>query len=142
MIPYPCWLPSASAVRIRNVASCIARSVIHTLYTVGLAVARPPELPRRWAGQAARRERRCLDHDQAVSGRASSPCFGPSALQQPHLGVPGRCRCGLGRRHRREGDPTTPAGAPDSSVAEFDREPPVRSVAEAFLGAREVTATK
>src|SRR6266576_821098 len=45
MIPYPCWLPSASAVRIRNVASCIARSVIHTLYTVGLAVARPPELP-------------------------------------------------------------------------------------------------
>ena len=28
-----------SAVRIRNVASCIARSVIHTLYTAGLAVA-------------------------------------------------------------------------------------------------------
>src|SRR6266481_2048723 len=70
MIPYPCWLPSASAVRIRNVASCIARSVIHTLYTVGLAAARPPELPRRWAGQAAHRERCCLDHDQAVFG----PC--------------------------------------------------------------------
>ena len=25
MIPYPCWAPSASAVRIMKVASCIAR---------------------------------------------------------------------------------------------------------------------
>src|SRR5882757_2552178 len=48
MIPYPCWLPSASAVRIRNVASCIARSVILTLYTAELAVPKP-----RLAGQGA-----------------------------------------------------------------------------------------
>src|ERR1700722_11463626 len=37
-IPYPCWLPSASAVRIRKVASCIARSAIATVYTVELAM--------------------------------------------------------------------------------------------------------
>src|SRR3984957_12614006 len=42
MIPYPCWLPSASAVRIRKVASCIARIAIPTLYIVELAVASPP----------------------------------------------------------------------------------------------------
>jgi hypothetical protein len=38
MIPYPCWDPSASAVKIRNVASCIALLLIPSLYTDELAV--------------------------------------------------------------------------------------------------------
>src|SRR5260370_41228282 len=75
MIPYPCWLPSASAVRIRNVASCIARSVILTLYTAELAVATLPELPHR--------------HDHAgvrVTARGSRPGNGGTGL--PHGAAP------------------------------------------------------
>src|ERR1700678_2964090 len=45
MIPYPCWLPLASAVRIMKVASCIARIAIQTLYTVERAIASPPSRP-------------------------------------------------------------------------------------------------
>src|SRR6201995_3338745 len=41
MIPYPCWLPDASAVRIRNVASCIARVLITATYIDELAVGSP-----------------------------------------------------------------------------------------------------
>jgi hypothetical protein len=46
MIPYPCWVPDASAVRIKNVASCIARVLITATYIDELAVASPysPEL--------------------------------------------------------------------------------------------------
>ena len=43
-------------------------------------MASPPGLPRRRAYQAASGQRHWLDHDQAVSGRASSPRPGPSAL--------------------------------------------------------------
>src|SRR6185437_9871117 len=39
MIPYPCWVPDASAVRMRNVASCIARLLITATYIDELAVA-------------------------------------------------------------------------------------------------------
>lgn len=39
MIPPPCWLPSARAIRIRQVPSCITRVVITTLYIVELSVA-------------------------------------------------------------------------------------------------------
>src|SRR5262245_54632572 len=41
MIPYPCWLPFASAVRIMKVASCIARTGMQTLYTAERAIASP-----------------------------------------------------------------------------------------------------
>src|SRR5262249_58244457 len=41
MIPYPCWLLLASAVRIMKVASCIARMGMQTLYTAELAIASP-----------------------------------------------------------------------------------------------------
>src|SRR3984957_15991124 len=41
MIAYPCWLPSASAVRIRKVASCIGRLVIRKVYIFHLYMARP-----------------------------------------------------------------------------------------------------
>src|SRR3954447_22482686 len=38
MIPYPCRLPAASAVRIRKVASCIVRLAISAIYTDELAL--------------------------------------------------------------------------------------------------------
>src|SRR5262245_53832006 len=41
MIPYPCWVPDASAVKMRNVASCIARVLITATYIDELAVASP-----------------------------------------------------------------------------------------------------
>jgi hypothetical protein len=40
MMPYPCWDPSASAVKIRKVASCIALPLIRPLYTDELTVSR------------------------------------------------------------------------------------------------------
>src|SRR5690348_18440688 len=41
-IPYPCWLPAASAVRIRNVASCIGRLVMPAVYIAELTI--PPRV--------------------------------------------------------------------------------------------------
>src|SRR5262249_21155453 len=54
MIPYPCWLPFASAVRIMKVASCIARTGMQTLYTAERAIASPA--PRGVVPSPARKE--------------------------------------------------------------------------------------
>src|SRR5262245_25338169 len=89
MIPYPCWLPSASAVRIRNVASCIARSVTLTLYTAGLAMASPPELPSR-CGTASLSDRFRVHHLRHIAASLMIQAgYPPKVLQEimGHAGI-------------------------------------------------------
>src|SRR5260370_28002705 len=59
MIPYPCWDPSASAVKIRNVASCIALPLIPPLYTdeLTMSIAEIGVQWGRWGCQAGRVKR-------------------------------------------------------------------------------------
>src|ERR1700759_5255090 len=57
MIPYPCCGPWASAVRIKNVVSCIASLLMRSLYTVALTINRRTSQTRPWGqtGDSGRR---------------------------------------------------------------------------------------
>src|SRR5260370_15852351 len=59
MIPYPCWDPSATAVKIRTVASCIALPLIPPLYTdeLTMSIAEIGVQWGRWGCQAGRVKR-------------------------------------------------------------------------------------
>src|SRR5215470_10355299 len=85
MIPYPCWLLSASAVRIRNVASCIARSVILTLYTVELSMATRPSRPAPAVGSSRKESVLCTGFVE--SGDAGRSMMVPRAIGRVTAGL-------------------------------------------------------
>src|SRR6185312_10388383 len=103
MIPYPCWVPDASAVRIRNVASCIARVLITATYIDELAVASPSS-PRHETGYS----RRWNALDPGFHGDPACPALPVSAQEA----APGRC-CSY---HRDRTRTTSKAGAANETL--------------------------
>src|SRR5580700_3690589 len=69
MIPYPCCGPWASAVRIRNVVSCIARLLMWSLYTVELTIVCRTSGCADLTASAYRRPRRARRARRARRGR-------------------------------------------------------------------------
>src|SRR5262245_66469850 len=99
MIPYPCWLPFASAVRIMKVASCIARTGMQTLYTAERAIASPT--PRTVLPSPAHRARHPAADDAwpDLQGRERGRCKGSP--------IPRRLAI-MGRLHRAPRPSVTP----------------------------------